>query len=205
MSELTSINQGRVATDSRDTTLTPEERKAIEWRILSSMKVEVFEIYSDGVEARIGSLSIDPTGNLSISPNISGKKLIARKFKFEDISPRFHESYRNRLNSLKLGWEEEVLAYRIVHSHSVEIEEIYSRGLLGGIDLGILSGVSPTLSIGGQYERIKGRKFSCSGEIAVPEPTPPPKPAPKKIPEQPRTIVTVPGGQQSNRFEPKQI
>jgi hypothetical protein len=49
------------------------------------MKVEVFEIYSDGVEAKVGSLSIDPTGKLSMSPNISGKKLIAKKFKW--LSP----------------------------------------------------------------------------------------------------------------------
>jgi ferredoxin len=165
-----SLNRGRSLSESRDTTLTSQEREAIEWRILSSMKVEVFEIYSDGGEAKVGGLTVDAGGNISFSPNASGKRVIARKFKFEDISPRFHELYRNKSNSLEFNWKQEALAYRIVHSHSIEIEEIYSRGLLGGID--VVFGVAPTLSIGGQYERVKGRKFSCSGEITVPEPPP---------------------------------
>jgi hypothetical protein len=149
------------------TNLASVEQEAVNWRILSSMKVEVFELYSDKTEAKLAG-GID-----SVSIDTSGRKIIARKYRFEGISPRFYEAYRNRDDSQTVGLEGGVLAYRIVHAYSVEVEEIYGRGLVGSL---FANWLTPTLSIAGTYEKIKGRKFCCFGEITVPE-TPPAIPA----------------------------
>lgn len=142
--------------------IAPIEEKAIQWRILSSKKTEVFEIYSDGTEAKVSG-SIE-----GINGSISHKKVIARKFKFEDILPSFHKAYKEKHDPLKIVSGEEAIAYRIIHSHSVEIEELYDNGWLANL------GINPPadLSIGGKYEKIKGRKFCCSGQIIIPEPPP---------------------------------
>ncbi|GFE71529.1 hypothetical protein CFPU101_41390 [Chroococcus sp. FPU101] len=153
--------------DSKDTNLTLEEQKAINWRILSSLKVKVFEIYSDGTETKVTGSTLASGVIIPLSVNASNKKIIARKFRFEGITPKCYEAYSNRHDLLKTGLVEQVLAYRIVHSHSVEIEEIYSRGLLGGMDFRMLGGLAPSLSIGGTLEKIKGRKFCFFGEIII--------------------------------------
>lgn len=169
--------------DSKETNLTSEEQKAISWRILSSLKVEVFEIYSDGTETKVSGSTLASGGIIPLSVNASSKKVIARKFRFEGITPKFYEAYRNRHDLLKTGLVEQVLAYRIVHSDSVEIEEIYSRGLFGGMDFPMLGGVAPSLSIGGSLEKIKGRKFCCFGEIIIPEPPITPSNVTPTVPE----------------------
>lgn len=151
------LTQNRIEVNKKN--ITPAEEQAIKWRILSSMKTEVLEIYSDGTEAKVSG-SIE-----GIDAGASYKKIIARKFKFEGMLPSFHEAYKKRHDPLKTPSEEEVIAYRIVHSHSVEIEEFYSNGLLAKV------GIVPTdMSIGGEYKKIKGRKFCCSGQIIIPEP-----------------------------------